>query len=294
MGTRDDRAVSMRRVSIAVLGCCAAHSAAAETQFRSESIDVGEARTPFRIIATDEGYSAPDRLPAGLRHILFENRGSEIHEAMFVKLPLAMSPDDYVAAIKAGSLFPEGALDYSGPGLTSPGQSTELWLDVDPGYYVLICWYNDHPETVPVHRFTVVPGEVPDDVPPPHDAVLRLVDFRFDLEGELHAGPQVIRIETPGPSMHEMDIYRMLDGRSLADLAEWYEAGKREGEPAPGIALGGVLDSHDIHHVVWLRKTFEPGRYVLRCQMPMTTGPEVSSVEVSHADVGMVRELIIE
>ena len=70
----------------------------------------------FRIIVTDAGFEAPDGVAAGLRHIVFENRGSEIHEAMLVKLPKDMSANDYVAAVKAGSLFPEGALDYSGPG----------------------------------------------------------------------------------------------------------------------------------------------------------------------------------
>jgi len=69
---------------------------------------------PFRIIATDGGFEAPAGVAAGLRHIVFENRGSEIHEAMLVKLPKAVSADDYMAAVKAGSLFPEGALDYSG------------------------------------------------------------------------------------------------------------------------------------------------------------------------------------
>jgi len=39
-----------------------------------------------------------------------------------------MSADDYVAAVKKGSLFPEGALDYSGPGLTSPGTTAEMWF----------------------------------------------------------------------------------------------------------------------------------------------------------------------
>ena len=70
---------------------------------------------PFRIIATDAGFEAPNGVAAGLRHIVFENRGSEIHEAMLVKLPKDMSANDYVAAVKAGSLFPEGALDCSGP-----------------------------------------------------------------------------------------------------------------------------------------------------------------------------------
>ena len=75
---------------------------------------------PFRIVATDAGFEAPDRLAAGLRHIVFENHGTEIHEGMLVKLPKGMSAADYVAAVKKGSLFPEGALDYSGLGLTCP------------------------------------------------------------------------------------------------------------------------------------------------------------------------------
>ena len=55
---------------------------------------------PFRIVATDSGFEAPDGLAAGLRHVIFENRGSEIHEAMLVKLAKDMSADDYVAAVR--------------------------------------------------------------------------------------------------------------------------------------------------------------------------------------------------
>src|SRR4051794_8387970 len=88
---------------------------------------------PFRIIATDAGFEAPDAAAAGLRHIVFENHGSEIHESMLVKLAKGMSAEDYVAAVKEGSLFPKGALDYSGPGLTSPGETAEMWLRLDPG-----------------------------------------------------------------------------------------------------------------------------------------------------------------
>ena len=58
---------------------------------------------------------------------------------MLVKLGKGKSVDDYVAAVKGGSLFPEGALDYSGPGLTSPGKTAEMWLRVDPGHYIIIC-----------------------------------------------------------------------------------------------------------------------------------------------------------
>ena len=253
---------------------------------------LGRERTaPFKIVATDAGFEAPDVVPAGLRHIVFENRGSEIHEAMLVKLPDGMTPTDYVAAVKAGSLFPKGALDYSGPGLTSPGESVEVWVKVDPGNYLIICWNNGHAKSTPVHPFTVQYA-ISEDEPPKEDVVLKLVDYRFELEGNLRKGRQVIRVETPGPSMHEVDFFRLRDGKSVADVNRWRKANGR-GEP-PIDALGGALDSHDIKRVVWLRRDFTPGRYVLHCEMPVTTDSQATSQQITHADVGMVREINIE
>ena len=241
---------------------------------------------PFRIIATDAGFEAPPGVAAGLRHVIFENRGSEIHEAMLVKLAKGMTANDYMAAVKAGSLFPEGGLDYSGPGLTSPGETAEMWLKVDPGQYIIICWNSGHAKTTPVRPFMVEEVGANDNRVPKEDLVLKLFDFRFELDGSLHPGTQVIRIETPGPSMHEVDIYRLRQGRSVADLNAWR---KQQGHgPAPAQALGGALDSHDTHRVVWLRKNFSPGRYVLHCEMP------VANSDLTHADVGMVREIEIK
>ncbi|HZS18367.1 MAG TPA: hypothetical protein VFA51_10610 [Candidatus Udaeobacter sp.] len=62
------------------------------------------------------GFEAPETVAADLRHVVFEKRRSQIHEGMLVKLDNGMSADDYMAAVKSRSLFPRGALDYSGPG----------------------------------------------------------------------------------------------------------------------------------------------------------------------------------
>ncbi len=51
--------------------------------------------SPIRIIATDSGFEAPPIIAPGFRHLLFENRGTEIHEAMFVKLPQDVSAADF-------------------------------------------------------------------------------------------------------------------------------------------------------------------------------------------------------
>jgi hypothetical protein len=60
------------------------------------------------------------------------------------------------------------------------------------------------------------------------------------------------------------------------------------------LALGGALDSHDLRRVVWLRKNFSPGRYVLHYEMPVESGASPQSANLTHADLGMVHEFKIE
>jgi len=246
---------------------------------------------PFRVIANDAGFDAPDKIPAGLRHIVFENHGSEIHEAMFVKLPQGMSVGDYVSAVRSGSLFPAGALDYSGAGLTSPGQSVEVWLKLDPGQYILICWNDGHARSTPPRPVTVE-YTISDDLPPKEDVTVKLLDFSFELAGRLRKGMQIVRVETAGPSMHEMDIFQLHDGKTLADVRRWRKDDGRGSAPAD--AMGGVLDSHDLKRIVWIRRNFAAGRYILHCEMPLVTDAQATKQEITHADLGMVREMEIE
>jgi len=262
-------------------------------------VAAGIAATPskaeVRIVATDAGFEAPATVAAGLRHIVFENRGREIHEAMLVKLPEGpegMTAADYVAAVKKGALFPEGAIDASGPGLHSPGETTELWRRIDPGSYVLICWNFGHSRTHGVHAFTAVDRRAPDDTPPKVDVVVKLVDYAFELSRPLRPGTQVLRFETAGPSMHEADIFRLNDGKSASDLLAWRDQ-RNPVAAAPAVALGGVLDSHDLARPVWIRRTFTPGRYVLLCQMPMNMSAKAGTAFTNHADAGMVHSFEI-
>ena len=115
---------------------------------------------------------------------------------------------------------------------------------------------------------------------PPEDLVVKLIDYRYELSKDLRKGVQVLRIETPGPSMHEMDIFRLHPGKTVADLRQWR---KNSGPgPAPFDSLGGALDSHDIRRVVWLRRDFSPGRYLFHCEMPLTANAQTTNQE-SHA-----------
>jgi len=247
----------------------------------------------FRIVANDGVFDAPHRLSAGLRHIVFENHGTRQHEAMFIKLSEGMTSAAYFDAVKAGSTFPEGALDYSGAGLTAPGESVEVWLRLAPGNYMVICWNGKH--VAPAHTLTVVADGAADDPAPHEDVVLRLVDYRFEFDRAIEKGQRVIRVETPGPSMHEVDIFRMRAGATIADLERWYKEEDHDlphEQPTPADGMGGLSDSHDIRRVGWLRRDFAPGRYVFTCHMPMPSA-DSSATHLSHADVGMISEVVV-
>ncbi len=247
---------------------------------------------PSLIIATDSGYVAPDTLHEGLNHIVYENHGSSIHECMFIRLPDDMSGAQYLAAVDSGYDFPPGAIDCSGAGLTSPLQRVELWLPLDAGRYLLACWFRGHLTHIPPHTL-VVHGQPRVPVTPPHeDATLKEIDFRYELSSQIHTGPQTIRVETVGPSMHEFDCFLLEGGRSVRDLSAWY-ANDMKGSPF-ATAMGGVLDHHDLSRVVWFRRNFTMGHYVFWCDMPMIqSGKEAeagAAAHVTHAQAGMVLE----
>jgi uncharacterized cupredoxin-like copper-binding protein len=236
-----------------------------------------------RIVATDEKLEAPQTIRPGMRHVIFENHGKQIHEAMFLKLAPGRTVEDFKGQINAGILFPEGALDYSGAGLMSPGETTEVWLPLDPGEYVLICWNHMRKS---VRGLTVADGKRVDDTPPKEDAVLLLRDFKFELQGHLKQGSRVIKVQSFGPSLHEADLFRLHPGHSAADVQRWYK--EDLGDPAPADALGGILDSSDTRHVRWLRRRFTPGQYVFHCAVPLDTHAKSGDKSPTHADAGMV------
>jgi hypothetical protein len=243
-------------------------------------------------MATDEGFRFPDTVLSGLSHVRFENHGSTLHEAMFVKLPEGLSAEGYLDRVRGGTSFPEGARDYAGPGLTSPGEIVEQWLHLDAGNYLLVCWFRGHLKAESAHTLTVREHDSGNVTPPVENAVLSLIDFRFELQGQLRPGPQVVRVETRGPSLHEVDVFRLRDGKTIADLRAWRKSSMAGSAPVE--AIGGVLDYHDISRVVWLKLNFRPGRYVLWCGMDMVSDVPGPAGDMIHADAGMLLELTIE
>jgi hypothetical protein len=279
----------MRRSTLLILSVTAAVACSKQASTPPRGADV------VTVVATDSGFTLPDTLHSGLNHLVYENHGSEIHECQFIYLPPGMTTAEYVAQVKSGVAFPDGAKDCSGPGLLSPGEHVEMWVPLEEGNYMIGCWIADHLTTRRPVGF-VVHGAPAQPVPPPHeDVIVRMVDFRYDITGTLARGDQTIRYETTGPSMHEADIIKLADGRTVEDVRSWFK--NQERDPLPGVIAGGCMDSHDIRRVTWVRRKFTPGHYVFWCDMPMIQNAEKAdstAPRVTHADAGMFKEVTID
>jgi hypothetical protein len=272
-------AFSVYSISIVIVSSCAAPT----------KKEINTSENSLRIVATDESLELSDSVFAGMSHVIFHNQGTKIHEAMFVKLPDGMTGKNYLDIVAEGHDFPVGGIDYSGPGLTSPGQIVEMWLNLDPGNYILACWFDSHLTSIPIQSLTVHKSKSGTSTPPKEDLTLKLIDFRFELDGSIRKGVQVIKVETMGPSMHEVDFFRLKDGKTINDVKEWQKDIKKG--PIPIVALGGVLDNHDISRVIWIKINFDPGLYVLWCYMPMAVSEDGTGSEMTHADAGMFLEI---
>jgi len=251
----------------------------------------------LRLVTNDHGTLVNGKASAsaapGVRHIRLRNDGTEPHEAMFVRLPPAMTPRDYVAAVAAGALFPAGAIDQSGPGLTAPGDSVDLWLPLDPGTYVLICWNKSHATELPPAVITVA-GAPHDDVPPAADATITMHDHHFTIDRPIASGERVLEIVNVGRAMHEMDILELQAGATLAEVVQWREGEGAPTSAAPAIPRSGALDAHDRTMRVRMRRTLRAGRHVLYCGMPLDSTAVTGQPFRNHADAGMLLEFRVQ
>ena len=89
---------------------------------------------------------------------------------------------------------------------------------------------------------------------------------------------RLIVFENHGSEIHEAMLVKLAPGTSATESMRW-------------AARSTAMISSESQ---WLRRDFGPGRYVLHCEMPLTTDAQSAKQEITHADLGMVREVEIK
>jgi hypothetical protein len=188
---------------------------------------------------------------------------------------------------------------FAGGAYAGPGQTVEVVLDLPPGEW--LAWA-DNPEAAQEPVIFEVTGEMPSDlVEPDSDATVTMGEYVIEVsEGELVAGPQIVKVENIGAQPHFIVDFIVPEGTTEEQIAvaleEEMQAGM-SGTPAvySDLDLNEDLGEGSLYTgtqstgtTMWVPVTLEAGTHGLACFFPdMADG-------VEHVYKGMYTIVVVE
>lgn len=161
----------------------------------------------------------------------------------------------------------------------APGESAEIVLDLEPGEW--IAWADDpfSPQEPVVFEVT---GEMPADlVEPEASATLSMGEYVIAVsEGELVAGPQVLKIENTGAQPHFLFSAQGPDGMTDAQIGVTLEEEMATGDSGTPPAYSDLNPDEDLSEegfysatqsmgtAVWLPVDLSAGSHLIACFFP--------------------------
>jgi hypothetical protein len=242
------------------------------------------------VTATDYSFSMPNTLPAGPTKFSLVNHGHELHHLFLVRLNDGKTAADLASAMKKPGPLPPWAVEVGGPNGTDPATTSfATTVRLEAGRYAALCIIPG-PDGVPhvmkgmIRDLVVSPGNGATQVGRAPTSTISLTDYTFQPTKPLTVGHHLVLVRNDGKQTHELEIARLLPGKTPADLAHWAE--KMSGRP-PAHFLGGVSPiapgkSND------LSLDLAPGHYVFLCFVP---DAKDGKPHVAH---GMVRDFVIK
>lgn len=271
-----------------VLGACAA-SETTTTPADTIVTPTPTAEVPrVEIVATEFAFDMPDEVPAGVVDLTLRNDGSQSHHAQLARLNDGVTLEQFQAALQEGEAAAFPLITFvGGPGPITLGEDQTVTLDLDPGQYVALCLIPDSADGVPhlakgmMRPFVVTDEQVTVEVPTP-EGTIELADFSFVLPDSFD-GKGTFAVTNVGAQPHEMGIGRLADGKTLDDVAAWFDdtAG-----PPPYTDAGG-FQSIAAGSTGYVELDLDPGNYFAICFIPDPGSGK------PHVELGMVAPFAI-
>ena len=270
----------MKRIGLATALLLLAGACAPRDDSPSESLDPADTPGVVDVIARGMTLVAPDEIPSGWTTFRFRNETPMIHFAVVERLPDGQGIESQQAEIAPVfqdglDLLSAGEVDAAlrrfgdlpawfgeivflgGPGLTSPGRTSQATVFLEPGTYLLECYvktngvfhsYNPDPSiNGMVHEFTVT-DESSEAVEPSSTIQIEISTAGgIEVEGKLVPGEHTVAVRFVDQTVHEnfvehdIHLVRITDDVDIAELERWMDWRQPMGlqTPAPAVFLGG-------------------------------------------------------
>lgn len=225
--------------------------------------------TLVRVVAKDFAFDSSHTVPAGLVAIRLVNEGKAIHMLGVSLLDSGKTGADVLAGMTKKQPTGEVA-EMGGPGVVSPGDSTTVYMTLEPGTYAMVCFVNDstgkyHLMDGMVATLTVTGTNAGAPAEPQPDIEVRATDYHLALSRPLTAGHHLIRFSNDGPQNHDMGLLRLLPGKTEAQALAWIDHPTMSDPPVE--AMGGTVGVERWRHVE-IGVDLTPGDYLVLCFMP--------------------------
>lgn len=246
--------------------------------------------------------TGPERFAGtGYTELTVRNRADEGYDLSLMRLGEGKTVDDYRAAMAALAAAYGGDGDVPaahravrevvtiiGGAAAEAGEAPQVGVLLEVGDYVLDGSCESCPPGQQISAFTVADG--PRAAAPPPDRTVEMHDFHFmGLPAELSAGSELWEIANVGEENHFFSVFRLAEGKTVADLEAFLGGPDYRGEPPPAEYGSEALSSAYLTGPVRYYQTVSlpPGRYVVLCPVlhPGSGRP--------HFDLGMIQPLTV-
>jgi len=253
-------------------------------------------------------FDAPNEIPSGWTTFRLHNESDMTHFAILERMPEGKGVADHQAEVapvfqEAMDLINEGKVEEAfakfgelpawffevvimgGPGLTSPGRTSEMTVYLEPGTYMLECYvktdgifhsYNPDPDEFGmVHEITVMEKTTIASAP---NATLELTlssENGIEISGLMRPGKQTIAVHFENQTVHEnllghdVHLVRLEEDTDISELVTWMNWLDPAGleTPAPAEFLGGTHEM-PAGETVYLNVLLKPGNYAWISEVP--------------------------
>lgn len=253
-------------------------------------------------------FEAPDSTFSGLNTFSFTNESGMVHFFILAKLPKGKGIEDHQAILapifqnivdqingkefsepKLGVNWPDWFSEVSylggGPGLLSPGETSEISFNLVPGTYVMECYvktngiahsYNPMPDVYGMARELIVTNDKSKiEIP---NATLKVnisTEKGFEFEGTPSIGKHIVEVNFINQKAyenflgHDIHLVKLNDSTNFEKVIEWVNWASPNGleTPAPAHFLGGANEM-DAGSKAYFTVNLTKGTYAWIAEIP--------------------------
>ena len=199
------------------------------------------------ITAKEYAFEVPASIGGGVVTLKLSNAGKEAHMAQLIRLNDGVTFDQLQAALQGGDPGAALALVSVAGGIytTPPGVTQAATLDLKAGDYALMDFGADEDQVPYMMKGMLQPFKVTagsSSAEPASDVAVTLKEYTFEVPTELKAGTHTFKVSNQGTQPHEMILFKLAEGKTMADVGAFLSNPNPSGPP-PGDMAGGCWRS---------------------------------------------------